>query len=40
MGIALCHIAEESDEFYFSKEVSMANKKGYVYMGTVRSEEI
>ena len=40
MGIALCHIAEESDDFYFSKEANVATKKGYVYMGTVRSEKI
>ncbi|MCL1859374.1 MAG: nitroreductase [Oscillospiraceae bacterium] len=40
MGIALCHIAEESESFYFSKELGTATKKGYVYMGTVRSEKI
>jgi len=40
MGIALCHIAKESNEFYFIKERDVPVRKGYVYMGTVRSEEI
>jgi len=35
MGIALCHIAEESDNFQFSKELTVPHCKGYVYMGTV-----
>ena len=35
MGIALCHIAKESDGFSFSKEASPSTRKGYVYMGTV-----
>ena len=35
MGIALCHIAEESSDFRFQKEVGVAERKGYVYMGTV-----
>jgi len=35
MGIAVCHIAEESGEFSFSKEVNLPERKGYVYMGTV-----
>ena len=35
MGIALCHIAEESDEFSFVKEPDAPARKGYVYMGTV-----
>jgi len=35
MGIALCHIAEESDGFYFSKEAGVSGRKGYVYTGTV-----
>jgi len=34
-GIALCHIAEESDGFHFSKETGISGRKGYVYMGTV-----
>jgi len=35
MGIALCHIAEESDSFSFAKEESIPERKGYVYTGTV-----
>ena len=35
MGIALCHIAKESDSFHFSKEPDAAQRKGCVYMGTV-----
>jgi len=35
MGIAVCHIAEESDAFSFSKEANPSERKGYVYMGTV-----
>ena len=35
MGIALCHIAEESDGFSFTKESEVPARKGYVYMGTV-----
>jgi nitroreductase len=35
MGIALCHIAEESEEFSFLKESGAPERKGYVYMGTV-----
>jgi hypothetical protein len=37
MGIAICHIAEESDSFYFSKESGVSERKGYIYMGTVQS---
>jgi nitroreductase len=37
MGIALCHIAEESGDFNFAKEADAPTKKGFVYMGTVRS---
>jgi len=37
MGIALCHIAEESSDFHFSKEPGASVRKGYVYMGTVMS---
>ena len=36
MGIALCHIAEESGEFHFSKEAGVSERKGHVYMGTVK----
>ena len=35
MGIALCHIARESDDFHFSKEAGVSERKGYVYTGTV-----
>ena len=37
MGIALCHIAEESEGFTFIKEESAPERKGYIYMGTVGS---
>ena len=40
MGIALCHIAEESDRFSFAKETDISERKGYIYMGTVRSGTI
>jgi len=36
VGIALCHIAEESSNFRFSKEKDAPVRPGYVYMGTVR----
>ena len=36
MGIALCHIAEESNCFSFAKEENIPARKGYVYMGTVK----
>ena len=35
LGIAICHIAEESDNFSFGKEVNVPERKGYVYVGTV-----
>jgi len=35
MGIAVCHIAEVSDEFRFIKEDNVPERKGYVYSGTV-----
>jgi len=35
MGIAVCHIAEESENFQFAKVTDAPVKKGYVYMGTV-----
>jgi hypothetical protein len=37
MGIALCHIAVESEEFQFRKETDAPARKGYVYMGTAGS---
>jgi len=36
MGIALCHIAQESDSFSFAKDALAPSRKGYAYMGTVR----
>ena len=36
MGIALCHIAEESVDFCFSKDVNVPERKGHVYTGTVK----
>ena len=38
MGIALCHIAEESENFSFSKEANPPTRKGCVYMGTVSGD--
>ena len=35
IGIALCHIAEESDSFSFSKEADTPLRNGYIYMGSV-----
>jgi len=35
MGIALCHIMKESDDFSFSKNPSAPVRKGCEYMGTV-----
>jgi len=35
MGIAICHIAEECDDFHFVKETGVPERKGHVYMGTV-----
>jgi len=35
MGIALCHIAAESENFHFSKEADAPARKGCFYMGTV-----
>jgi len=35
MGISLCHIALESDNFNFAKEANAPALKGYIYMGTV-----
>lgn len=35
MGIALYHIAVESDDFNFARETDAPERKGHVYMGTV-----
>jgi hypothetical protein len=35
MGIALCHINLESENFQFVKESNVPERKGYIYMGTV-----
>jgi len=35
MGIAICHIAEESEVFRFENDPSAPVKKGHVYTGTV-----
>jgi len=35
MGIALCHIAEVSNDFCFINEPDVCTRKGLVYMGTV-----
>ena len=37
MGIALCHIAEESGTFSFAKEIGAPERKGHIYMGTVNA---
>ena len=38
MGIALCHIAEESDSFHFAKETDAPTRKKCIYMGTVSGD--
>ena len=38
IGIALCHIAMESDNFIFTKKAGVPERKGYVYTGTVEEE--
>jgi nitroreductase len=35
LGIALCHLAEESADFKFDKETGAPARKGYIYTGTV-----
>jgi nitroreductase len=40
MGIALYHIAAESNDFKYTKETDVFERKGYVYMGTVKNEPI
>ena len=37
IGIALCHIAEESDGFSFAREADAPARKKCVYMGTVKN---
>jgi len=37
MGIAICHIAEESDNFHFAKDNGAPVWKGYIYTGTVKN---
>ena len=37
MGIALYHIALESGDFVFAKEPDVPERKGHVYMGTVKT---
>jgi nitroreductase len=38
MGIALYHIAAESEGFNFVKESGVSERKGHVYMGTVTNQ--
>jgi hypothetical protein len=40
MGIALFHIAIESDYFVYEKEKTVSERKGHVYMGTVKGREM
>ena len=35
IGIAICHIAQESENFSFGKESGAPGRKGFDYMGTV-----
>ena len=35
MGIAICHIAEETEDFRFVQEAGAPARKGYIYSGTV-----
>jgi hypothetical protein len=35
MGIALWHIASETENFRFSKETDIPERKGFIYAGTV-----
>ena len=35
MGIAICHIAAESDDFTFTKETDAPSRNGCIYTGTV-----
>ena len=38
MGIAICHIAQESENFSYAKEADAPQRKGYIYTGTVSQE--
>ena len=38
LGIAICHIFKESESFSYAKEAGAAEKKGFMYMGTVTGE--
>jgi len=40
IGIALCHIAEESSDFRFLKEQGVPVRKGLIYIGTVSSRQL
>ncbi|MCL2254214.1 MAG: nitroreductase [Lachnospiraceae bacterium] len=40
MGIALCHIASESNDFNYLKETGVPEIKGHVYMGTVKGNTL
>jgi len=35
IGIAICHIAMESENFSFAKETDVPVRKGFIYVGTV-----
>ena len=35
LGIAICHLAEESKDFRFEKQTGVPERKGFVYTGTV-----
>ncbi|MCL2671783.1 MAG: nitroreductase [Clostridiales bacterium] len=35
LGIALCHIAQETENFRFAKQPAAPERKGCIYMGTV-----
>jgi nitroreductase len=35
LGIAICHIASESDNFRFSKETNAPSSKRHIYVGTI-----
>jgi hypothetical protein len=40
MGIAICHISVESEEFCFSKDADAPERKWHVYMGTVWNRDL
>jgi hypothetical protein len=39
MGIALCHIASESDTFHFESGSDAPERRGFVYTGTVMNRK-